>query len=602
MQAVIPAAGMGRRMKTLTAEVTKCMMKVNGITLIERMLVQLDKLNLSRIVIIVGYESGKLKDFVETLDVKTPIVYVNNPVYDKTNNIYSLYLAREYLRQQDTLLIESDLIFDDCLLKTLIDDPQPSLALVARFESWMDGSVVTLRDGNTINDFLSKDQFKFQDIKDYYKTVNIYKFSREFLDSHYVPFLEAYCHALGNNEYYEQVLKVITKLDKSELRAKILEKGNWYEIDDIQDLDIAESIFDPSEEGRLKRLQRRYGGYWRYPGMIDFSYLVNPFYPPQKLMDEIKANFETLVMQYPSGQRVNSLLAAKYFDVSPSRIAVGNGAAELIKSLLGKISGKIGSIIPTFEEYPNRKKEDILAFKPENDEFSYTVKDLMEFFRDKPIDALVVINPDNPSGNYIPHKDVLRLIEWTGEQNIKLILDESFVDFAAIDDTLLDDDILAGNPHLIVIKSISKSYGVPGLRLGVLACGDEELISFIQTDISIWNINSFGEFYLQICEKYKKEFAPAMEKFYTARDELFTGLSSISFLKPIPSKANYVTCKLAEGYFAREVAKSVLLRNNLLIRDLSGKNGITGEYIRVAVKKPEENAQLIEALRSLYEG
>jgi len=601
MQAIIPAAGMGKRLKELTADITKCMLKVNGVTLIERMLSQLDLLGLSRIVLIVGYESAKLKAFVGTLEVKTPLVYVENPIYDVTNNIYSLYLAREFLREQNTLLIESDLIFDDLVLQDLVDDPRPSLALVARFESWMDGSVVTLRDDDRIADFLSKEQFEFQDIKSYYKTVNMYKFSQVFLDSHYVPFLEAYCHALGRNEYYEQVLKVITKLDKSELKAKVLERGNWYEIDDIQDLDIAESIFESSESGRLDRFFGRYGGYWRYSAMLDFCYLVNPFFPPQKLMDEIKANFETLLMEYPSGQRVNNLLAAKFFGVLPSRIVTGNGAAELIKALLEVITGKIGIVLPTFEEYPNRKKEDAIAFVPGNDDFSYSVEDLMSFFGDKPIDALVLINPDNPSGNYIDKKDVLRLVEWTGEKQVRLVLDESFVDFADISGTLLENRYLEDYQQLVVIKSISKAYGVPGLRLGVLASGDEHLLASVSKGLPIWNINSFAEFYLQICEKYKVDFAEAMDRFYPVRDELHSELQKIPYMKPIPSRANYITCKLNGNLSARELTVFLLNRYNILVRDVSGKNGVAGEYIRVAVKTPEENARLISALRGYME-
>ncbi|NLZ53421.1 MAG: phosphocholine cytidylyltransferase family protein, partial [Thermoanaerobacteraceae bacterium] len=260
MQAIILAAGMGKRLKELTNDCTKCMVKVNGVTLIERMLAQLDKLKLSGIVIVIGYQGDKLVEFIESLSIKTPITYVRNDIYYKTNNIYSLYLARNYLLQEDTLLLESDLIFEDAVLEKILRDPYPSLALVAKYESWMDGTVVTLDEDRNIKDFLSKKQFKFADIKNYYKTVNIYKFSKEFSTTHYVPFLEAYSKALGDNEYYEQVLKVIALLEKPEIKASILEKESWYEIDDVQDLDIAESIFANSPGEKLAKIQSRYGG------------------------------------------------------------------------------------------------------------------------------------------------------------------------------------------------------------------------------------------------------------------------------------------------------------------------------------------------------
>ena len=199
MQAIILAAGMGKRLKELTNNATKCMVKVNGVTMIERMLTSLDRLSLNRIILVVGYEGDKLKEYVGTLSVKTPIEFVENKIYNKTNNIYSLYLAKDHLLNEDTLLLESDLVFEDAVLDRIVNDPQPSLALVAKFESWMDGTVVALDDEDNIVLFRSKNEFRFEDIKNYYKTVNIYKFSKEFSRSHYVPFLEAYCKALGNN-------------------------------------------------------------------------------------------------------------------------------------------------------------------------------------------------------------------------------------------------------------------------------------------------------------------------------------------------------------------------------------------------------------------
>ena len=123
----------------------------------------------------------------------------------------------------------------------------------------------------------------------------------------------------------------------------------------------------------------------------------------------------------------------------------------------------------------------------------------------KAIEVLTIINPDNPSGNYIPKCDILKLAEWAEKRNVRLIIDESFVDFADAEEnpSLLQQDILNTYPHLIVIKSISKSYGVPGLRLGILATADKVLTAKLKKDVAIWNINSFAEFFLQIYEKYE---------------------------------------------------------------------------------------------------
>lgn len=264
MQAIILAAGMGKRLGHLTEDRTKCMVEVNGVALIDRLLSQLDTYKLSQIVIVVGYHADKLINHISSLSVLTPIVYVENKIYDKTNNIYSLYLAKEYLTSDDTLLFESDLIVEDRVITSLLENDYPDLALVAKYESWMDGTVVTLDDDNNIVRFITNKAFKFEEIPDYFKTVNIYKFSRDFSSKMYVPFLEAYSMALGNNEYYEQVLKVITLLDKPNIKALPLNNEHWYEIDDIQDLDIAESIF-ADDSVAYNKVASRYGGYWRYP-------------------------------------------------------------------------------------------------------------------------------------------------------------------------------------------------------------------------------------------------------------------------------------------------------------------------------------------------
>ena len=600
MQAIILAAGMGKRLKELTNDNTKCMVKVNGITMIERMLSQLDKLNLNNIVIVIGYKGDELVSYIETLEIMTPIIYVKNEIYDRTNNIYSLYLARDYLLKDDTLLLESDLIFDDAVLKKIIDDPYPSLALVAKYESWMDGTVVTLDEENNIKNFLDKKHFKFSDIKNYYKTVNIYKFSKKFSITHYVPFLEAYSKALGNNEYYEQVLRVITLLDKPEIKATKLGNEAWYEIDDIQDLDIAESIFTTSTRQKLNKIMGRYGGYWRYPSLLDFCYLVNPFFPTPKLMDEIKANFEQLMCSYPSGIEVNNLLAAKYFSVSKDKIIVGNGASELIKSLMEKLDGKIGIVIPTFEEYPNRKNPlDIVAFYPYNDNYSYSAEDLINYYNDKDITTLLLINPDNPSGNYIKKSDVLKIANWARNKKITLIVDESFVDFAyeGESESLINQDIIRKYDNLIIIKSISKSFGVPGLRLGILVTGNTDIINYIKQDIAIWNINSFAEFYLQIFEKYKNDYSNALHKFRIVRSDFYQKLSCIKNLRVIPSQANFILCEVLGDYTSSRLAEILLDKYNILIKDLSTKKGFKGQFIRVAIKTPDENDMLVRALK-----
>ncbi len=603
MQALILAAGMGRRLGELTQNNTKCMVEVNGVRLIDRVINQLARLHLSRLVLVVGYEGQKLMDYIgNRYDDVLKIEYIHNPIYDKTNNIYSLALAKEKMCEDDTLLLESDLIFEDKMLDMLLAHPDPNLALVAKYETWMDGTMVTLDGERNIVNFVPKQAFRYEDVDVYYKTVNIYKFSKEFSTNEYVPFLEAYCRVMGNNEYYEQVLRVITMLHSSSLKALPITNEKWYEIDDVQDLDIASTIFSDGTT-KYHEYHKRYGGYWRFPQLLDYCYLVNPFFPTKRMKDELRANFDTLLMNYPSGMYINSLLAGKYFGVRQDNIVVGNGAAEIIKVVMEQHAGeKVGVVFPTFDEYPNRlQAEQIVAYVPENENFAYTADDLMRFFADKAVSLLLLINPDNPSGNFIAKADVLRLMDWCREKDVRLLVDESFVDFTDgfAHNSLLHNDILLANPHLMVMKSISKSYGVPGLRLGVFASGDTELIQRMKKEVAIWNINSFAEFYLQIYGKYERDYAVACEKFIAERETFYRELQTIPYLRVIPSQANYFLCEVIDKYTSAELTQR-LIEQDVLISNCGRKRNMQDkQLVRLAIRSREDNEKLIGTLRTL---
>ena len=602
MQAIILAAGMGKRLGEYTRNNTKCMVPVNGTPLIDRMLNQLSRLNLNRVVIVVGYEGKKLMEYVGEERNGLRIEYIENSVYDRTNNIYSLALAKEKMQEDDTLLLESDLIFEDNMLSLLLENPFPNLALVAKYETWMDGTMVCIdKDCNIVN-FVTKAAFNYHHIDQYYKTVNIYKFSRTFSRDKYIPFLEAYTKAVGKNEYYENVLRIITFLNSEELKALPVGHRKWYEIDDKQDLDIAEALFSDTD-ALLKRYYTRYGGFWRFPQMLDFCYLVNPYFRRSKIIDEMEANFRTLLGEYPSGMKVNTLLASKCWGVKEEYIIPGNGAAELIKALMENVTGTLGVIRPTFEEYPNRIEEDqVVAFIPQNRDFRYTADDLMDYYGAHPVDNLLLINPDNPSGNFIPLTGLFRLARWCEERGTRLIVDESFVDFSEEweSSSLLHDAHLENFPHMAVMKSISKSYGVPGLRLGILASADTELIAKMKKQVSIWNINSFAEFFMQIFNKYEKDYKRACQKFIEVRAAFLAQLRTIPFLHVMPTQANFVLCEVQNPYTANDLAQQLLKKHDILVSACSAKKGIApNRYVRLAVRSREDNERLIEALREL---
>lgn len=601
MQAIILAAGMGKRLGELTKNNTKCMVEVDGVRLIERALRILDRKNLNRIILVVGYQHENLMAFVNSLGIQTQIGFIINEVYDKSNNIFSLSLAKEQMIEDDTLLLESNLIFEERLIDMLLEDKRDSLALVDKFESWMDGTCIVVDQDDNITDFIPGKLLQYREKEQYYKTVNIYKFGADFSKNVYVPFLETYAKVMGNNEYYEAVIKLILLLDKNTMKAKRLQGELWYEIDDIQDLDIAQTLFIEDDMQRYQYLMKRYGGYWRFPHLQDYCYLVNPYFPTRRMQEEMESNFDILMRQYPSGMEVNSLLAAKCFQLHEDHVVLGNGAAELIKCLLEELHGTLGVIRPTFEEYANRWASECVVYDCAQDDFTYNAQQLITFFSEHPVDTLVLINPDNPSGYYMGQSEIVDLLQWCKEENKNLIVDESFLDFADEENaSLLSESILSENPNLYVVKSISKSYGVPGLRLGILASGNADMIGCLKKRVSIWNINSMAEFFMQILDKYKVDYEGSLQEIKTERKSFFEDLRQIKSLKVYPSQANYFMCELLDGHTSEEL-EGRLLKKNILIKDLTGKIKNGRQYIRIAIRISDENRHLVELLKEVMQ-
>lgn len=598
MQALMLAAGMGRRLGKYTEAMTKCMISVGGRTLLERTVDALKEAGIRKFVMVVGWEADRLVDFIRDNIRDMEFEFVYNHDYATTNNIYSLYLAKEHLLLDDTILLESDLVYDQSLLRRMVEAPEEDLVAVAPYEQWMDGTVATLDDDGNISDFIAKKDFSFYNADQYYKTVNIYKFSREFSKKHYLPFLEAYIKAYGMNQYYETVLKVIAHISNTRLHAYVLQDLPWYEIDDAQDLDIANTLFAPEDE-KLHAYERHFGGYWRFPGLKDFCYLVNPYFPPRKMVDQMKYSYTPLLEQYPSGMEIQKLLAGKMFHLDPDFLLVGNGAAELINTLGRVTTGRVIVSIPAFNEYVRcfADCEIIPVDAAANDYVSRPMDMLAQAAAG---DTVVLVNPDNPSGQLVEKQQLLAFVEACGARNVRCVVDESFVDFAAPDKrfSLLTEDVLQAYPWLVVVKSISKSYGVPGLRLGIIASADSALLRQLREAMPIWNINSFGEYFLQIYGLYAAEYEAACDRIAENRLWLSEELRRIPYLTVYPSQANYIMCRVSPPWMAKELAARLLAKHRILIKSLSQKTGFAGkEYIRVAVKDQAENNALIQALK-----
>lgn len=594
MKAIILAAGRGSRLGYLTDKNTKCMVRVCDQTLISRSIKSIIEAGIKELIIVVGYKRKSLEDHIKKLFANVSIKFVFNKDFHKTNNIHSLFIASEFLFNDDFILLESDLIYDGVIVEKLIKDSRKNLVVVDKFKNWHDGTVVKLDNTQSIQSFIPRSEFKFEDLMQYYKTVNIYKFSKKFFKNVYYPFLKAYCESLGRSEYYEDVLRIIALIKNKELHALILKNEKWYEIDTPEDLNVAETIFAVPKL-KYELLTKRYGGYWRFDELIDFCYLVNPFFPTKQLNDELQANLPKLIQSYPSGLETQIRLMSKIFNVESSYILVGNGSAELIKILSKEISTKkFGLFKPTFDEYTD-VFENLKTEFPKNKNFRYGWQNIIELSLDT--DGVILINPDNPSGNYIPPTDIIYILKEFKKTNKTLILDESFLDFAegGVDSSMCNSSILKEFPNLVVIKSIGKSYGIGGLRMGALLSSNSELINKIRSEIPIWNINSVAEFYLQIIGKYKSEYIQSCKKIICVRERLKKSLNTISYIECFDSHANFLMCRL-DGVNAEKLVVYLCEKFKILVKNCSNKIKTGEQYIRIAVRNAEDNQILIDAL------
>ena len=578
-----------------------CMIEINGIKLIERLLKQLDLLSLERIIITIGNQNEILENLISSFGLNTNIDFISSCESLEKGDVYSLYAARDYLCEMDTLIINTNLILDYEILSDVVKDNNENLVVIDKYKSWMTGKTAILNNENEIVGIENKYNLNSLALKDSYKLVGLYKFSKTFLKKLCLPILEIYSRLSCDTISIENLLGCMFESNDIAIGTYLIKNNYWYSINDIQDIDLASTLFSSDDNYVAEKMFGSWGGYWRYPQYLDYFYLVTPYYPTKPLVDEIKANFENLLYHYTSGMKVNSLLAAKEFDINQVNFVVGNGAAELIKSIMSTIKGRTGFIKPTFEEYPNRlPEEEHIVFNVVSDDFSYSAEDIINYFYDKEIKNLIVVNPENPSGNYIEKKSMKKLLNWTKANNIKLIVDESFVDFVDEENpTLIKQDVLDEYSNLYVVKSISKSYGVPGLRLGILASSDRETISWMKKDVSIWNINSFAEFYMQISNKYHKDYERALKLFREERKSFQQDLSEIEDLRIIPSQANYIMVELLNGIDAEWLKCKMLKDEKIFIKTLEKKINNGKHYLRLAIRNHSDNTQFIYALKKV---
>lgn len=353
-----------------------------------------------------------------------------------------------------------------------------------------------------------------------------------------------------------------------------------------------------ARERQYEALANAHGGYWRY-GFIDHAYLYNLHFPPERFFELIKSQIHELVLNYPVAQATLAGWVGDLIDQPAERIVVGNGAAELIKIVSGSVAKKLIVPVPSFNEYANAAPEGtVVEFALEIPSFQLDVdKFAAEAIRCE-ADVAVVVTPNNPTSLSVQKADLVRLLKKLDDHNCMLIVDESFIDFVSDRERVTLEKDIAQYLNLAIFKSMSKAYGICGLRIGYMLTANEDFAGKVRAGIHIWNLNGFAETFLKMAPEYREEFESSCVQVRKDRDLFYHSLCSIDGLLVFKPDANFVFCRLPDhAPSGPEVARSLFVEHNIYIKHCQGKSMPDSDrYVRIASRTPDENKHLVNLL------
>lgn len=349
----------------------------------------------------------------------------------------------------------------------------------------------------------------------------------------------------------------------------------------------------------LEYLSSLYGGFWS-KNVLDFSYMTNRCFPPRRMVDDMQARLPELIGNYPSTNWYLSSLLAAQVGLTHNELVVGNGASELINAVVSRFVHRLAVPIPTFDEFVNRAKilgREVCPFTlPEG--FDLDIDAFIEHTRSTGSDSALLIRPNNPTGNYLPKSDLVYFLDHMRALNLVLV-DESFLDFVDAEQDPSALNLLNEYPNLVVLKSLSKNYGIPGIRLGYAATGNAERLAELRNDLPIWSINSLAQYFLEEMGEYREEYAESCRQVRKATRNLVRGLAEVPYLYPNPTQGNFVLCSILHSFTGMELAERLFEDSRVLVNNCGSKNGLDGNFIRIACRTEEDNSRLVEALKRL---
>jgi len=353
-----------------------------------------------------------------------------------------------------------------------------------------------------------------------------------------------------------------------------------------------------TQEEKYEYISKQHGGYYRHD-FTDHAYLYNLYFPPKGVFTALKDKIQDIVLNYPMAQNALADLIANIIDQPVERIVVGNGAAEIIKIVSGHLAKKIIVPVPSFNEYANAAPEGhVVEFPLEFPSFQLDVDKFAAEAIKVEADIAVIVTPNNPTSLVVPKADIIRLAKKLESHNCMLIVDESFLDFTEDKDNISLEKEIQNYPNMAILKSMSKAYGICGLRIGYLLTANSNFASSIRNGIHIWNINGFAEEFLRLLPAYMQEFKDSCEKVKIDRDEFYNKLCTIPDMTVFKPDANYIFCRLPEDALSGpEVVKRLFVKHNIYIKDSAEKTQQDSDrYIRIASRTETENSKLVNAL------
>jgi threonine-phosphate decarboxylase len=344
-------------------------------------------------------------------------------------------------------------------------------------------------------------------------------------------------------------------------------------------------------------------GYEKAKDIVDFCFIANPYYPTQGMLEDLQRSLPNLIRSYPSS---NPLMSQEYLasvlNVDPEHLIIGNGATELITLIKLILIDRIAVPIPTFGEYVEKMKDqrdaELFALDP-NDRYQLRLDDYLTWVNKRKLECVLVINPGNPTGQFIPLEEMVDFLHRARDLEL-VIVDESFIDFAG--DTIPSLLPLADKfTNLLIVRSMSKHCGVPGLRLGYCYSANLYILNRLRRFLPTWNLNTLAQYFISLLPNADAAYHEGRKRLIGDVKILYQELKTIPSLDVYSTGANFLLFKVLNGMTANELQTRLLVEHEMYVRDCSNKLGMDAFHIRVASQGREKDRRLVEALRTLMQ-